>query len=158
MKLRPHHIIDIVTAYGHGEEFKPHPYGHAVHTVAQSILSDVALEVELIIGADEICQPCKHLQSEGRCDDVLHQLDPPTSKQEYNDDLDRRLLAYLDITPGAVSTVREYLEIVDKSVPGIEKICTHPAEDQQSRLDGLEQGLIRLGVRRGDRQEEDDDH
>jgi len=37
MKLRPHHVLDIVSAIGHGAEFRPHPYGHAVHTVAEAI-------------------------------------------------------------------------------------------------------------------------
>jgi len=79
--------------------------------------------------------------------DVLHQLDPPPSKQEYNDTLDSRLFDYLDFAPGAVITIRQFLEIVTKKVPGIEKICTHPKEDQSRRLNGLIQGLIKLGIR-----------
>jgi len=30
--VKPHHFVDIVTAFGDGcTEFQPHPYGHAVH-------------------------------------------------------------------------------------------------------------------------------
>ena len=36
MRLRPHHILDIISSYGHGAEFRPSPYGHAVHTVAEA--------------------------------------------------------------------------------------------------------------------------
>ena len=147
MKLRPHHVLDIISGYGHAVKFKPHPYGHAVHSVAQIILSDTKLKVEFIAGADEICQPCKHLTSNGLCDDVLSQTDPPLSKQEYNDALDHRLFDYLGFAPGTVMTILQYLEIVDKKVPGIEEICTHPREDQRQRLDGLIQGLIKLGIR-----------
>jgi hypothetical protein len=146
MKLRPHHVLDIISGYGQGVDFMPHPYGHAVHTVARSILSDLDLDLEFMIGADEICRPCTHLRSDGRCDDVLSQLDPPISKQKYNDDLDKRLLDYLGLATSSVMTVRKYLEIVAKNLPGVEKICTHPGEDQEARLCGLQHGLARLGI------------
>jgi len=147
MRLRPHHTIDIVSSYGRGAEFKPSAYGHAVHTVAAVILADLDTQVEFIVGADEICQPCKHLKPDGLCDDVLSNLDPPLSKQEYNDDLDRRLFAHFGIEPGTVMTVRQYLEMVNEHVPGIEAICTHPKEDPEQRLEGLTQGLTKLGIR-----------
>ena len=147
MELRPHHILDIVKSYGAGSAFRPHPYGHAVHTVAKQILSDLEIKVRLIVGSDEICQPCIHLQPDGLCDDVLHQLNPPISKQTYNDDLDRRLLAYLGLTACTVMTVREYLTIINDHVPGIEQLCTHPKEDRQARVDGLTRGLQKLGIR-----------
>ena len=150
MKLRPHHILDIISNYGHNVELKPHPYGHAVHRVAEAILSDMEIMVEFIVGADEICQPCKHLTSDGLCDDVLHQLDPPISKQEYNDALDRRLFDYLGFEPGRTIAIRQYLEIVNKKIPGVEEICTHPKENKRQRLDGLIRGLIKLGIRDND--------
>jgi hypothetical protein len=147
MKLRPHHVLDIIRNYGNGVEFKPHPYGHAVHIVAQKILSDVDQEVELIIGPDEICRPCRHLGQDGMCDDVLHQLDPPISKQIYNDELDSRLFPYLGIQPDTVMTIRTFLEIIDEKIPGIEKLCTHPGEDERQCLHGLRRGLLKLGLR-----------
>lgn len=146
MKLRPHHVLDIISGHGHGVEFVPHPYGHAVHTVARAILSNVEMEIELVIGADEICRPCTHFQSDGRCDDVLRQVDPPISKQKYNDDLDKRLLDYLGLTSSRAMTIRKYLTIVARNLPGIEKICTHPGEDLKARLTGLHHGLARLGI------------
>ena len=148
MKLRPHHLLDIISSYGHGREFKPHPYGHAVHIVAKAVLSDTEIKVEFIVGADEICKPCKYLQPDDTCTDLLRQISPPISKQVYNDDLDNRLFSYFGFAPGTVMTVREYLEIVNKKVPGIEKICTHHKEDQKSRLEGLTQGLLKLGIRK----------
>lgn len=147
MKLRPHHLLDIITDYGHGSEFKPHPYGHAVHTVAKAVLSDQEMKVEFIVGADEICKPCKYLRPDGICADSLRQISPPMSKQEYNDNIDNRLFLYLGLAPGAVMTVREFLEIVNEKVPGIEKVCTHTFNDQKSRLEGLTKGLIKLGIR-----------
>ena len=147
MPLRPHHVLDIVCGYGHDQEFRPHEYGHAVHTVAQSIIADIDQRVEFVVGADQICKPCKHLGADGQCHDVLHQLNPPIPKQEYNDSLDNQLFEFLGLTGRNVMTMREYLEIVSHRVPGIEQICTHPGEDPGSRLVGLQQGLSKLGVR-----------
>ena len=71
-------------------------------------------------------------------------------KQQYNDQLDRRLLKHLDFGEGSVMTVREYLQIVDKKLPGLEKVCSHPKEDEQQRLKGLVEGLRKLGIRKAD--------
>ncbi|MFH1266013.1 MAG: hypothetical protein ABIK89_09810, partial [Planctomycetota bacterium] len=48
--------------------------------------------------------------------------------------------------PGTVMTVREFLERVDKKVPGIENICKHRAEEREQRLQGLTEGLRKLGI------------
>ena len=151
MKLRPHHVLDIVSSYGLDKEFKPHKYGHAVHTVALSIIADVDQKVEFIVGSDEICKPCKHLNPDGQCDDILQQLNPPKSKQEYNDNLDNKLFEYLDFPINSVMTMRKYLKIVNNKVPGVEWICTHPKEDPKLRLKGLKLGLIKLGIRKNNR-------
>ena len=146
--LRPHHIIDIVTQHGQNSQFKPHPYGHAVHTVAKNILNNINVAVKLIIEADEICQPCIHLLPSGQCDDILQKIDPPIPKQKYNDSIDSKLLSYLNIPPDSILTIKEYLESINSKIPGIEEICTHPKENMENRLEGLIEGLIRIGIRR----------
>jgi len=70
MHLRPHHLLDIVTEYGAGTTFEPHPYGHAVHTCAEVVLNDLDTEVQFVVAADFICAPCVHLV-DGVCDDVV---------------------------------------------------------------------------------------
>ena len=146
MRLRPHHLIDIITKFGRGQEFKPHPYGHAVHTVAAQVLAAPDLEVEFVAAADAICQPCRHLRPDGQCADVLSQLKERVSKQVYNDALDKMLFAYLGMHPGARMTVRAFLERLDAHTPGVEKICTHPGEREEDRLRGIQEGLARLGI------------
>jgi len=147
VKLRPHHILDIVTSYGADERFEPHPYGHSLHTVAGTLLSGLPLRIRLVVGADAVCNGCRHLRPDGRCDDVLSQLDPSPSKQAYNEVIDCRVLDDLKIKPEAEMTLREYLAAVDSRVPGLEKICTHPKEDERQRLSNLVAGLVKLGVR-----------
>lgn len=146
-RLRPHHILDIVTSHGAGERFEPHPYGHSLHVVAGKVLSDLGLEIQLVVAADAVCRGCRHLGDDGRCDDILSQLDPAPSKQAYNDVLDCRVLDDLGIKPDATMTVRDYLLRVDHRVPGLERICTHPKEDERQRLASLVAGLTKLGVR-----------
>jgi len=147
MMLRPHHLLDIISGYGHGQKFKPHPYGHAVHIVAQAVLANLDLEMQFVVAADDICKPCTHLQPTGQCDDVVGSLSPRVSKQAYNDQLDRRLLIYLEFPEHAVMTARQFLQIVDKKLPGLEIICAHPKETHEYRLKGLVDGLRKLGIR-----------
>ena len=110
------------------------------------MLADQTLPIELVLAADDICAPCRHLRADGTCDDVLAQLADPISKQAYNDRLDERVFAALGLEPHARLTVRAFLERLHEHVPGIEHICTHPGEDQADRLHGLRAGLDRLGV------------
>jgi len=145
MRLRPHHLLDIITQHGADVPFVPHPYGHAVHTVAEAVLADPDVTIEFVVGADDICAPCKHLIA-GRCDDVLSQLDPPLSKQDYNDDLDRRVLRHLGMDEGEELTSRKFVAIVREHLPGIAEVCAHPNEDSAERLARLTAGLSALSV------------
>lgn len=145
--LRPHHLVDILTSHGAGEEFKAHPYGHSLHLIGPRVLGNLALEVKFVAAADSVCHGCVHLHSDGSCDDVLSQLPEKPSKQKYNDDLDRRLMVFLPLREGACMTVRAFFELVSAKTPGIEKLCTHPKEDQAARLRSLLKGLHSLGVR-----------
>jgi hypothetical protein len=147
LQLRPHHILDIISDHGKGKEFQPHPYGHSLHIVAPRLLSNLDLKIKLVLNADDICKGCEHLLLDGKCKDVLVQLTPSPSKQAYNDVLDSRLFENLSVAPNSVVTTREFLKKVNKKVPGIEKICTHPKKDQQERLNGLVSGLTKLGLR-----------
>ena len=147
LKLRPHHIIDIITGYGNNVFYRPHPYGHSQHLVVPLLLSDPDLRIKLVLESDDICRGCKHLMADGKCDDVLAQLTPSPSKQAYNDVLDCRLFDYFSLAPGSILTVRKYFEIVNACTPGIENICTHPKESPERRLTGLINGLINSGIR-----------
>ena len=140
---RPHHLIDIICQHGAGMQFRPHPYGHAQHAVAGKVIGDQTTMVQFVVGADDICSPCKHLV-EGRCDDVLGQCDPPRSKQEYNDDLDVRLLEHLGIAEGEAMTFRRYLQRIRDRLAGLAEVCSHPGEDAGERLTNLKAGLSEL--------------
>lgn len=146
LRLRPHHILDIVRNIGHERKIEPHPLGHDLHVVTHKILGDIDQTLVLVVGADDICIPCTKLNADSICVDVLPQCDDKPSKQKYNDSLDRKLLVYLNLNEGVQITVREYLICVNSKLDGIEKICTHPKEDESYRLAGLMMGLEKLGI------------
>ena len=145
LRLRPHHILDIVRNIGNGRKPEPHPYGHRVHEVTRDILEDVDRDCILVVGNDDVCGPCIHLH-DGVCDDILPQLEGRVSKQGYNDGLDRRILDYLGIAPGAMMPISAYLGIVKANLEGIVDICTHPKEDREARRSGLVKGFSMLGI------------
>lgn len=146
LKLRPHHVLDIVRNIGHERKIEPHPFGHDLHVVTNKIIDDIDQPLLLVVGADDICIPCTKLNTDGICVDVLPQCDDKPSKQKYNDSLDRKVLNYLNLNEGEQLTVREYLNCVNDMLNGIEKICTHPKEDESYRSAGLAMGLKKLGI------------
>lgn len=145
MKLRPHHLLDIITQYGQGRPFEPSAYGHAVHTVAHLVLADQTQQAEMVVGADDICAPCCHLVA-GRCDDMVGSLDPPVSKQDYNDGIDRRVLAHLGLAEGEVLTIRAFADRTLERLQDLEQVCSHPGEEPAARLQHLRQGLQKMGL------------
>ena len=93
IRIKPHHFIDVLSAIGRGQTtFEPHPYGHALHSVARAILDDRDINLRIELGADDICLPCRH-NIDGLCDDTIDTSFRPTapeSKREWNLIIDRR--------------------------------------------------------------------
>ena len=143
MRARPHHLIDIITQHGAGQPFEPSAYGHAVHTVAAEVLADPDVLVEFGTGADDICRPCVHLAN-GRCDDLVRAFDPPVSKHDYNDALDRRLMAFLGMVEGQVMSFRDYVALLRSHIEGLSELCAWPGEPPAERRRKLEAGLLSL--------------
>ena len=152
MRLRPHHLLDIVTAYKPDEDpdYVPAPGENGVRTIGRLVGRTLDVMATFVIGPDAICEPCSHLGAEGRCDRILEHHDPPQAMDDYNDPLDARVLDYLGLQPGVTISVRSFLERVNARVPGIEIVCTHPGQEQSARLAGLRAGLVALGIRAGE--------
>lgn len=146
LQLRPHHILDIVRNIGHNRPIEPHPLGHNVHGITLEIIDSPDQPLKLVVEAYDICTPCTKLNADLICMDVLPQCDDKPSKQTYNDALDLKVLQFLDLKEGMQLTIRQYLQIVNSKLEGIEKVCTHPKEDENYRLEGLRKGLQKLGI------------
>lgn len=121
IRIKPHHLIDIITDYGAGrEEWKPSTYGHAVHTVAARLVKDRDLTVEMQSGADDICAPCVH-NVDGLCDDAIDtsfRPDAPSSKREWNLIIDRRWYGRLGLGDGDRLTAKGFVRLVRDAIGG----------------------------------------
>jgi len=148
IRIKPHHFVDIVTSFGAGETmFEPHPYGHAVHTVAARILGTRDLLLEMELGADDICRPCKH-NVNGLCDDTIdtsYRPGAPSSKREWNLLIDQRWCERLGIEQGDGLTARQFCERLRERAGDITDIYREiPADRTAERARKLKAGIARF--------------
>ena len=145
IRIKPHHFVDIITSFSAEDlTFEPSPYGHAVHTVSEEILRnrDVLLEMEL--GADDICAPCKH-NINGLCDDTIDtsfRPEAPSSKREWNLMIDERWCERLKLQQGDRLTAREFCELLRDNADDLTDIYREiPAERTAERERNLKAGI-----------------
>jgi hypothetical protein len=145
IRIKPHHFIDILCEVGDGvTAWQPHPYGHAVHTVAEAILADPDVTLRLDFGADDICSPCVH-NIGGLCDDTIdisYRPKASLSKRENNLLLDRRWSARLGLAEGRRLTAREFCRLVrDRAGDILDIYREEPAERVRKRQVRLRRGV-----------------
>ena len=145
IRIKPHHFIDIVSDIGRGQtSWQPHPYGHAVHSVAARILAEPDVLLEMETGADDICAPCVH-NIGGLCDDTIDtsfRPAAPTSKREWNLLIDRRWCERLGLAQGDRLTARQFCERLRERMGDITDIYREvPAERTASRARDIEAGI-----------------
>jgi hypothetical protein len=147
IRIKPHHLIDIINYYGADSlRLTPHPYGHAYHLVAQRLLDDREVLLQLELGADDICAPCDH-NIDGICDDVLDQTarpQVPRLKRVYNLRLDRRWCERLELAPGQRLTSAAFCERLLTLEGDIRDVYREmPAEFAAERLVNIKRGAAR---------------
>ena len=148
ISIKPHHFVDIVTVLGDGRtEFQPHPYGHAVHTVAKDILSNPDIDLRIEVGADDICLPCRH-NIDGLCDDMIDtSFRPlaPKSKREYNLLIDERWSQRLGLRQDDQLTARELCLRLRDCADDIEDIYRETLSDRTAeRQERLQRGIAKF--------------
>ncbi len=111
IRIKPHHFLDIVRDFGVGVEFRPSPYGHAAHLVAEKVLADRQVMLELVLGIDDICEPCKN-HVDGHCIDTTTTTGEVTSKEEWNLTIDNRLFERLGLTEGVRIPADDFCRLV----------------------------------------------
>ena len=127
--------------------FKPSPYGHAVHTVSERVWQDRDVLLKMELGADDICEPCKH-NINGLCDDTIDtsfRPEAPSSKREWNLIIDRRWCERLKLQQGDRLTAREFCQRLRDNTDDITDIYREiPAERTAERALKLEKGINRF--------------
>ena len=146
--IKPHHFIDIITSFGRGQvDFRPHPYGHAVHTIAARVLDDRDAPLVMDLGADDICRPCTH-NIDGLCDDSIDtsfRPEAPSSKREWNLMIDRRWCERLAIEEGDRLTASEFCEKLRDLAGDITDIYREiPSDRTAERASHLVEGVKRF--------------
>lgn len=144
IRLRPHHLIDIIRNIGHERPVEPHPFGHAQHLITRMLLDGSNHEIMLVGYADDLCAPCQHLNDAGLCEHSLPQLEVSVSKQKYNDALDNRLFHFFDMESGSVISLGSFLVMIQSRFEEVVPLCLHPEEDFDYRRAGLRKGLVKL--------------
>ena len=145
LTIKPHHFADILRDVGAGaSSWPPHPYGHAFHTIAESLLADPGTAVRIELGADDICLPCHH-NVNGVCDDTIdtsYRPQAPPSKQEWNLLLDKRWCGRLGLQQSDEMTARELCERIRDRAGDIREIYREePQERTMERQKNLRQGI-----------------
>jgi len=148
VRIKPHHFVDIIAAWGAGrEEFEPHPLGHAVHIVAGKVLGNRDVMLEMKIGADDICKPCRHNYN-GLCVDKIDtswRPDAPSSKREWNLRLDRRWCARLQLKQGDQMSALDLCKRIRDMAGDITDIYREiPAERTAERAANLKAGITKF--------------
>ncbi len=148
ISIKPHHFVDIITAFGDGIEApEPHPYGHAVHSVTRQILADRDVALRMEFGADDICQPCRH-NVDGQCDDTIDvsfRPQAPPSKREYNLLLDRRWAERLDLEEGQVLSATDLCRRIRDRAGDLRDIYReNPLDRTEERQAKLRKGVARF--------------
>jgi hypothetical protein len=146
--IKPHHFVDIITAFGDGVEAPPpHPYGHAVHTVTEAVLSRPHVQMRMELGADAICAPCRHNQA-GVCDDRIdtsYRPLAPASKRDWNLRLDQRWCERLGLAAGQQLSALACCRLLQEKAGDITAIyAEEPAERTAGRQARLAAGIRRF--------------
>ena len=136
IRIKPHHFVDIVSAIGRGQQtFEPHPYGHNVHGVADRVIAERDVMLEMELGADDICRPCRHNVA-GRCDDTIDasfRPRAPASKLEYNLLIDERWCERLGLARGDRLTARDFCRRLAQLAGDITDIYRETPPDRTAR-------------------------
>ncbi|MFH1264488.1 MAG: hypothetical protein ABIK89_02085 [Planctomycetota bacterium] len=148
IRIKPHHFVDIVRALGRGQTaFEPHPYGHAVHTVAARLLEAPEALLEIELGADDVCRPCTHNVG-GECDDTIdtsYRPEAPSSKREYNLLLDERWCERLRLRQGQRLDARGLCRRLRQWAGDLTEIYREmPADRTRERAEELRAGVEKL--------------
>ncbi|MDD3648176.1 MAG: DUF1284 domain-containing protein [Candidatus Dojkabacteria bacterium] len=109
MKLRIHHFFDIIKDFGSRRKLTPHSYGHSYHIVAQKIQVNPETNIKIVLGTDDICKGCKYIVN-NHCEDTILHREDFTSKEKFNDHIDKRILKKCNIIVGDILTPVELCE------------------------------------------------
>jgi hypothetical protein len=143
MKLRIHHLFDIIRDFGNEVDFKPHNYGHSYHLIAETLIKNPDHKIELVKECDDVCLGCIHNIGH-HCDDSIHRPDFP-GKEKFNDHIDGRIMQKCNIHEHDSLTLLEILNKADQYLNNIEWIYEgNDPLNTSDRKKNLRKGILKL--------------
>lgn len=131
--IRIHHFFDIIRDFGIFTEIPANKvYQHSYHTVACLIRENPDIRMQIVLGADSVCQGCIH-KVNNSCNDLLTRKKGFTMKNDYNDYLDKRIMEACGISIGQIMTPKEICILSNKYIDNIESIYTIDDDDYISK-------------------------
>lgn len=114
IRIKPHHFFDIIKLYGKGiERFVPdEKYNHNFYGIANEIIGDHQVQIEITATADDICSPCKYSGAGGGCTDKIDPINDVESKDTWNKILDNRIIRYTKASESSRYTAHKYCEML----------------------------------------------
>jgi hypothetical protein len=141
LRIKPHHFLDILRDYGAGRVWEPHPYGHALHTVARSLLDNRGQPLTLVLDADDICHPCQK-NDNGTCADWTESPGYRIRKEDWNRRIDQRILKLFELAEGTVISAVDLARLALRHLSDISTVWREaPKERTQERVRNLSCGL-----------------
>lgn len=142
IKIKPHHLLDIIRDFGNEVKRETHPWGASLTSVTHSILLNINQEVEFVLGLDSICKTCSKLNGdicEARINNEL-------LMRDYNDHLDQALFSSLNILPGDKLPVIDFLRMVKENIEVLD-FFTSPSNNPIARKHGTKSAFNKLGIK-----------
>ena len=140
IRIRPHHLLDIIRDFGNKMEVKEHRWGASLPSVTQKILTDINQPVVFVMGVDAICETCSQLQN----DICQAEINRDVLMRDYNDRIDRALFEALQLAPGSQLRVREFLQLVSDNLNVLN--IFDPALQTKPRKQGTIAALKEFGI------------
>lgn len=115
--IKPHHFLDIMKLFGSGlDSFVPNvEYGHNFWKVGNEILENPDIQLELTLGNDTICVPCKF--SNGLiCTGVTSADSEEISKDVWNKTIDQRLFDIFGFKNGTKISALELCKLAKEKI------------------------------------------
>ena len=141
IKMRPHHLLDILRDFGNDRIRDAHPWGASLNSVTQIVLSKPDHEIEFVLKVDSICETCSQL-NENTCEAKINE---QLLMRIYNDRLDIDLFRELKIKPNTKMTLIEFGVRVSENM-NVLSLFTSPNENSFLRRKGTLSAFKRLGI------------
>lgn len=135
IKIKPHHYIDIIKLYGSGiDNFIPDKdYNHDFYKIANLLILNKETKISLTINDDDICKPCKYINSSGICTDSVKHLKFIESKDEWNKILDKRIIELMNFSTDKLYSSNEFCKILYENKEKIYEIWKEENDDLKEK-------------------------